>query len=179
MPLKKIRELKKVMAAARNHSVPMQCRLTLYFVTLTLTAFVAMFLVFTIAGGLSSVKRDAAKSLEIQLSNSATAIAGRKIKLAAEGLNLSRQISRIIDYYFFNNGLSLSALNDDHNALLDIQRTLFEPLYSYLQIADCNVVYFFLDASVNTAAAAVKPSRSGMYLRFSSVKINIGEKTNV
>jgi len=156
----------------------MQRRLTLYFVTLTLAAFAAVLLVFAIAGGFSSVKREVAKGLDIQLSNSTTAIESRIEKLAAEGLSLSRQLSRIMDSYFLHIDEPFSALNDDPDALLDVQRAAFEPLYSYLQIADCNGVYFILNSSANTSAAAEKPSRSGTYLRFSSVKINIGEKAN-
>jgi len=156
-----------------------QRRVMLYFITLTLASVAVLCMLLAGIGVFSSANKEVAKGLDIQLRNSITSIEQRYEALTAQGLTFSRQLGRILDTYFQSTGAAIDTLDNNEAALLEIQGLVYEPLYTILQMADCNGVYFILDATVNTSVENVPKTRSGLYLRFASVKVNSAENMNV
>jgi len=179
MMKEKLRELRRMISANGDQDISIQRNTRLYFTSLVLVFFVVLIIFLTALGFFATANRDVSQMLEVQLSNSVMAIARQNETLAAHGITMSRQLGRIMDAYLHRTDETLEELNNNPAALLDIQRAVFEPLYSVLQMVDCNGVYFILDATVNTSLPDADKSRSALYIRFSSVKVNTSENINV
>ena len=175
----KLREIRMILQAAKKQSVSLQRRLMGYFLTLILVSFAALFLILNITGIVSRARSHVAEDLEIQRDNSFAATQRSFGTLSAQGITLSRQLGQILDTRALRTGETVAMLNDNPDALLEIQGAAFGPLYSFLQMADCSGVYFVLDATVNTSVEEAASSRSGVYLRFGSVKINSPAGSNI
>ena len=94
---------------------------------------------------------------------------GHLDRLAAQSLNLSKDLSREIEAMLVQDGISLQEVNNDPKMLLKLQEVMYPMINSTLQSADCNGAYAILNATTNTGLEVSDHSRSGIYLRYSNL----------
>lgn len=166
---KKICTLIDAVFAAGRQSVSMQRKLMLYLLCLALAVFAFVLLLLSYAGVLSSADAVVQKELRYQLHASQTEVHKRAESLSAQGIALSERLSRLVEQQLAQSGRTVADLNNDQEALAELQLAAYEPMYSALQIAGCSGVWFFLDATVNTGMPDAEMNRSGEYLRLANV----------
>ena len=167
--LNKLKELRALNAFAKKQSVGMQRKLMLYWVSMILVIFAAVILLLSIAGAFSKDDEQLHEVMELHLKNTQDNLAGHLDHLAARGLNLSKELSREIEWVLVQEGISLQEVNDNPEQLLKLQEVMYPLISTTLQTANCNGAYAFLDATANTGLAVASHSRSGIHLRYSNL----------
>lgn len=167
---KKIRKLFELTRLAKNRSVSLRRRLTLYWAVMLLTVCFFMLFLLSFTGAFSHQERELKEYLEYQLSYMDSSLSHQIDDLTAQSLALSRQLSSVLTQQLEIRGKSVKDLNDQPDMLEQLQRAFYEKLSATLQIGECSGVYAVLDATVNTSLESAAKSRSGMYLRYANVK---------
>ena len=167
--VKKLRELLKLTKMARKESVSMQRKLALYWFSMAATVFGTLMLIFSLTGVFSNTDRELHLSLNIQLQNTATDVSNQLERLSGHGIFLSEQASRELMEVLPAYGSGISALNDQPEALLELQRSLYPALNTTLHTSDCSGAFIVLNATTNTLAGTAEHSRSGLYLRYTNL----------
>lgn len=167
--LNKLKELRALNAFAQKQSVGMQRKLMLYWVSMILVIFAAVFLLLSIAGAFSQNDEQLHEVMEFHLQNTQDNLAGHLDHLTAQSLNLSKELSREIEGALVQDGISLQEANDDPERLLKLQEVMYPLVNATLQTANCNGAYAILDATANTTLPVADHSRSGLYLRYSNL----------
>ena len=83
--------------------------------------------------------------------------------LAIMGVHLSDDAATIVGQYLTEHNMAFDELNDNSEALLEIQKLLFDPLREYFFQTDCSGAFVILNATVNSAAK--EGTQSGLYLQ--------------
>ena len=83
--------------------------------------------------------------------------------LAIMGVHLSDDAATIVGQYLTEHNMAFDELNDNSEALLEIQKLLFDPLREYFFQTGCSGAFVILNATVNSAAK--EGTQSGLYLQ--------------
>lgn len=167
--LKKLKELRALNAFAKKQSVGMQRKLMLYWLSMILAVFALVMLLLSVAGTFSREDDRLNQVLNIQMQNADDQLTGWLDHLTAQGLSMSKTLSREIETFLAEKGVALEQLNDRLELLLELQETLYAQVNTTLQTADCSGAYVVLDATTNTGADTAGHSRSGLYLRYATL----------
>ena len=167
--LNKLKELRALNAFAKKQSVGMQRKLMLYWVSMILVVFTAVVLLLSVAGAFSQNDEQLHEVMELHLQNTQDNLAGHLDRLTAQGLNLSKELSREIEGMLVQEGISLQEVNNDPEQLLELQQVMYPLVNATLQTANCNGAYVILDATANTTLPVSDHSRSGLHLRYSNL----------
>lgn len=122
-------------------------------------------------GSFTGTKQRIAKTLEFQ-----TELFERQIDtyydgLAAMSVQLSYNITDILEQYLADNQIELSSLNGSEAYIEQLQENLIDPLRYKLWEADCTGAFVMLEAQVNTTLENAKTSRTGIYLQRNSLDV--------
>lgn len=167
--LKKLKELRALNAFAKKQSVGMQRKLMLYWLSMIMAVFALVILLLSVAGTFSREDDRLNQVLNIQMQNADDQLTGWLDHLTAQGLSMSKTLSREIETFLEEKGVALEQLNDRPELLLELQETLYAQVNTTLQTADCSGAYVVLDATTNTGADTAGHSRSGLYLRYATL----------
>ncbi len=88
---------------------------------------------------------------------------------AAMGIDLSEEMTALLEQYLMEQALSFPMLNDSETALKEIQEAMLEPVRKKLLQSDCTGAFVLLNATVNSTLEYAGHSRSGLYLQKSGV----------
>lgn len=163
----KLKELLSLSRTARQHSVAMQHKLLLYWISMLFVIFGALLVILSIAGVFSESEKRLHQALTLQQENTVTALNEQSHTLTAQGIAVSEQVSNVLDNMLFIEPVSV--LNNDSERLKIAQRDLYGILNTALRSSPCNGAYLVLDATINTSAAGAEVSRAGLYLRFANL----------
>ncbi len=166
MLMAKLRGLLHLTASARRQSVSMRRKLMLYWLSMILCVFAALALLLSVSGLFNIHERRLQNSLQVQQKSAAASMQQQLDTLSAQAISFSADLSTEIETVLAAGGVSFSELNDDQALLLELQKQLYAPLNTTLQVCSCSGAYFILDATINTALPNAAASRSGMYLRY-------------
>lgn len=167
--LKKLKEMRALNAFAKKHSVGMQRKLMLYWISMILVIFVAVILLLSIAGVFSRDDEQLHEVMELHLKNTQEHLGNHLENLTAKSLNLSKELSREIERVLVQEGISLEEVNDDPEVLLHLQEVMYPLISTTLQTGNCNGAYAILNATTNTGLEEAEHSRSGLHLRYSNL----------
>lgn len=122
-------------------------------------------------GSFTGTKQRIAKTLGFQ-----TELFERQIDtyydgLAAMSVQLSYNITDILEQYLADNQIELSSLNGSEAYIEQLQENLIDPLRYKLWEADCTGAFVMLEAQVNTTLENAKTSRTGIYLQRNSLDV--------
>ena len=123
--LNKLKEMRALNAFARKQSVGMQHKLMFYWLSMILTVFALVMLLLSAAGTFSKEDDRLNQMLKIQLQNSSDHLAEWLDHLTAQGLNMSKELSREIEAFLTEKGVTLDQLNDHPELLLELQEDLY------------------------------------------------------
>lgn len=165
----KLKELHALNSFAKKQSIGMQRKLMLYWLSMALTVFALVMLLLSVAGTFSKEDDRLNQMLEIQMQNASSHLADWKDHLTAQGLNMSKELSREIETFLVEESVTLDQLNDNPDLLLELQETLYAQVNTTLQAANCSGAYVIIDATVNTDSDIANHSRSSLYLRYANL----------
>lgn len=175
----RIKELLSLTRAAGKESVSLQRKLTLYWISMAAVVFCAIMLIFSITGVFSNTDAELRQSLDIQLQNTSARISNQLESLSAEGIDLSEQTTRELSRMISAYGSDISALNDEPEALLELERSLYSLLNTALHTSEASGAFIMLDCTTNTKADTAATSRAGLYLRYTNLSTNRTSKEQV
>lgn len=140
----------------------------LYWGTTSLVIFALLLVILSFTDVLSDPARKLQQALEVQFSNTYSDLTSHFDTLTARSIRLSKQASEEIEE-FLTYGVSISALNDQSECLLELQQALYPLLDTAIQAGPYSGTFVVIDATVNTNTENAAHSRCGIYLRFASL----------
>ena len=141
----------------------------------------ALLLLFVLACGLflmgrfSSTQKNIASTLELQMEVFQKDMASYWEDIAVMSIDLSEDMTDILEGYLEGSDLSFSMLTDRREALTEVQEAMIEPAKQQLQQSNCSGAFIILDATVNSGLDHAAYSRSGLYLQKSGNDLPDGE----
>ena len=144
---------------------PMSSRLLwacLLLVMLLVMTFGATLFLFA---SLHNTKKDITRSLEIQFSVFQNDMERYFDQLAVMGVNLSEDMSTLVDKQLARQKMSFHQLNDAPEALNALEEEMIEPLCRCLRQTSCSGAFVLVDATVNTRMEGAAQSRAGLYVQ--------------
>lgn len=133
----------------------------LLVVLLVLTFGAALFLF----ASLYNTKKDTTRSLEIQFSVFQNDVERYFDQLAVMGVNLSADMSALVDQQLAERKMAFDRLNDSPEVLNALEEEMIEPLCRSLRQTSCSGAFVLLDATVNTRMEGAEHSRAGLYVQ--------------
>lgn len=133
----------------------------LLVVLLVLTFGAALFLF----ASLHNTKKDTTRSLEIQFSVFQNDVERYFDQLAVMGVNLSADMSALVDQQLAERKMTFDRLNDSPEVLNALEEEMIEPLCRSLRQTSCSGAFVLLDATVNTRMEGAEHSRAGLYVQ--------------
>lgn len=164
-----IAKLRESRLAAKEQGVGMRRRLTLYWVSMALSVFAGFLLVSSLLGVFSDAEQRASELLSTQQAGCAAALEVKTDELVARSIAMSEEISRSLQTSLQARGITFAELNDNPDALREIQENLYVPLNATMLVSRCSGAFAVLDATTNTCAETAAVSRSGVYLRAANI----------
>lgn len=159
--------------------ISMRTRLLLYWFSVILAAAAVVLAILSAAGVLSHAARQFGESLAVQQQNTAAALSGQLNELTAQGVALSEKLGKELDAFLAGAGIAFSALNDDPDAIAELEQRLYAPLNSTLGAASGSGVFCCLDVTANTSLEGASASRAGLYLRYSGLQPTVASEQNI
>ncbi len=148
--------------------ITLRRRLFLYFLILTLVGIATIFLLISITGVFSQAEQQTGKLSELELSLLSERITEHYDTVAARGISLSKDLSKIVGDYLHANRLTIVDLNNDGERLRQLQLLCYQPLHYSLQNTRCSGIFYMLDATVNTSSSDGN-SYNGMCLKLENL----------
>ena len=167
--LKYFEDLKTIYRQLKNRSTSMQHRLMFYFLAIVSVIICILLVIFSVTDMFSFSEQHLNQGLSMSLNNSVAKISQQFDHINAQGIKLSNQLSTEIEYLLKENNQSFEDLNNNPSQIKDLQQAIYNPLNTTLDLSESSGAYVILDVTVNTAAQNAEVSRSGLYLRRTSV----------
>ena len=164
--------LKALIKASKKfyeQGVSIRRRLVLYWVSMELALFLIFILVLNLIGTFSKTERELSAFLELQERNTSAALSNHLSELTAQGIVLSKDISKKMSNLLNDRGVDFDELNDNIPLIAELEEDLYDSVYTTLNAGDCNGAFVLLDATANTSLVGSDKSRIGCYLRYSDV----------
>lgn len=164
-----LKALIKASKKFNEQGVSIRRRLVLYWVSMVLALFLIFILVLNLIGTFSKTERELSAFLELQERNTSAALSNHLSELTAQGIILSKEISKKMSNLLNDRGVDFDELNDNISLIAELEGDLYDSVYTTLNAGDCNGAFVLLDATANTGLDGSEKSRIGCYLRYSDV----------
>jgi len=154
----------------RQTELPMKRQLFVYMLILVLILLMSFVAGMFLFGRFESVELTTYKSLDLQMEVFERDISTHFDYLAAAGIDLSEDVSELMDKFLSEKNIRFSALKYSDELITEFQSDLMIPLSQKLLQEDCSGVFVMLETTLNSV---YDNSRAGVYLQVSGY-----EKTN-
>jgi DNA-binding NarL/FixJ family response regulator len=159
-------DIKAALRSAKEQNRRMLTRLWRYFVLMAGILLVALLLFNAGFGLLADVSKTTQSVLNAYAGEYSAQVASHFDNVAARGVRLSKELSAKIDASLAERSLPFSGLNDNRQAISEIQREILPGVQEALLRTNASGVYFMMDCTVNTA---LPDFYSGVYLKIAVV----------
>lgn len=140
-------------------------KLFVYMLLLAVLLLLILLFGLTVIGRTSSTDDMLYDSLELQMEVFEKDVSTHFDHLAASAVNLSADMTEILESHLNSQNLSFPMLNDSHKIIADLQEIMLEPLKQKLLQTDCSGVFVMLNATVNSSLPEASCSKTGLYLQ--------------
>jgi len=123
---------------------------------------------FILFGRFDSEEKNTFEELDIQMEFLEKNVFTHFDRLAGGGIQLSKDMSAIIDDQLDQWNISFQELSEHSSAIDSIQSAMLEPLHQHLLQENCSGAFIMLDATVNRSLQNTDHSRTGLYIQRSS-----------
>ena len=171
--LKTIREQKKLLRQAGERKTTLRRKLMMHQLCLILAAIGILLLILAALGGPILAEQQIAQAMEQQLQDVSEQLAQELEVYAGYSLQLSRALGTDLEHYLAEHNLTVETLNDNPDALLEVQRLMYNELNTTIRLGRSSGAFAVVDATVNTALKDAECSRCGVYLRLINVSSNV------
>ena len=160
------------LTALRYSEWSLKRKLFVYMLLLAALLLLILFIGLAAIGRTSSTSDTVYDSLELQMEVFEKDILTHFDHLAASAVTLSTDMTHLIADSLQGWDISFSDLNDNSEAIADLQGTMIEPLKQKLLQTDCSGAFVMLDATVNSTLSEAAGSKTGLYLQISGYERN-------
>ena len=138
------------LTALRYSEWSLKRKLFVYMLLLAALLLLILFIGLSTIGRMSSTADTVYDSLELQMEVFEKDILTHFDHLAASAVTLSTDMTHLIADSLQGWDISFSDLNNNSEAIADLQGTMIEPLKQKLLQTDCSGAFVMLDATVNS-----------------------------
>ena len=149
--------------------VGMHSRLMIYFIILLTILLVAVFGFLSFFGLFLNVEKKTASILNTYLNEYAASVMEHFDSAAARSIKFSQNLSTWIDNELAANGADFSSMNDNPQAIADLENKAFSLAEQTLLQSDASGVFFILDVTSNTKAQDAKKHKSGLHIKIGNM----------
>lgn len=149
----------------RHSKWSMRRKLFGYMMMLAALLVFALLTVFILFGRLNSEQKNTFEELDIQMEFFERNVFTHFDRLAGGGIQLSKDMSALIDLYMRKNPMSFDELSHHDSDIAALQDLLLEPLHQHLMRENCSGAFIMLNATVNRALQDTDYSRTGLYIQ--------------
>lgn len=167
--LRCFKDLQMICRQLKSRSISMQHKLMLYFMLIIVAILCVLLVVVAISGVFSVSERHLSQNLNMTLDNVSSNIAKQFDRLTAQGLKLSDELCTEVDYLLKENSMTFHDLNNNPEGIKELEQAAFARINSVLDLTGCSGAYMILDVTVNTEVSGSDISRSGVYVRRTSL----------
>lgn len=157
----------------QNHKMTMQTRLMMYLIVLIIVGISIFAMLLTMIWGNLGAEAQIARAMHNQIASVKEQMTREMETYAGYGLQLSRELKQDIEGYLDAEGITISDLNDNPDALLDLEQMMYTELNTVLRLAHSSGVFAIVDATVNTSLNDAPNSRAGVYLRLKGISQDV------
>ena len=165
--------IKRILHSYKTESISMRRRLALYIISAFIMLMSIILLLLNSFGIMDPSGHQIMETLDLQLSIYADDIRQDYNQIAAYAISFSEQLETEIQDYLSENGLAFHELENNAEALTELQCNLYNTIYLYMQLAPSSGAFYILDTSVNTDTET--PLYNGIYLKY----INLNSENTV
>lgn len=153
----------------QNHKMTMHTRLMMYLIVLIIAGISTFTMLLTMIWGHLGAEAQIAKAMENQIAVVKEQMMREMETYTGYGLQLSRELKQDIEGYLEEEGITISDLNDNPDALLDLEKMMYTELNTVLRLAHSSGAFAIVNATVNTSLSDASNSRAGVYLRLKGI----------
>ena len=165
--------LKGLIEQYRSEGLSMRRRLALYLILALVMLMSLILMLLNFLGIMNPANYQIINALEGQLSSYARSIERDYDRIAAYAISYSKQMETEIQNYLSENALSFEELENNAQAITELQCVLYDTVYLNMQLAPSSGAFYILDTTVNSKT--VTPHYSGIYLKY----INLNSDSTV
>jgi len=170
--MKKLR-FKLLLQHFRSESLSLRKRFLLYIVSAVATFLALAMVLLNLFGFINSANVQIMRDLDAWLANSADSIEQDCDELAACAISFSHQLESLIQDFLIAQQLQFDDLQDNTQALTDLQQELYDTVYLNMQVAPASGIFYILNTTVNSASET--PLFNGIYLKY----VNLSSENTV
>jgi len=170
--MKKLR-FKLLLQHFRAESLSLRKRFLLYIVSAVATFLALAMVLLNLFGFINSANVQIMRDLDAWLANSADSIEQDCDELAACAISFSHQLESLIQDFLIAQQLQFDDLQDNTQALTDLQQELYDTVYLNMQVAPASGIFYILNTTVNSASET--PLFNGIYLKY----VNLSSENTV
>ena len=164
--MKKVRkiDLKNIVQQIKAEGISMRRRFILYIISAIVLVLSLILLLLNLFGYINPAYAQIMDVLDTQLISYADSMKRDYDRAAAHAISFSDQLAHKIQHYLTENGLSFEDLQNNTDALSELQSTLYDTVYLHMQLAPSSGAFYILDTTVNSASEI--PLFNGIYLKY-------------
>lgn len=157
----------------RAESLSLRKRFLQYIVSAVATILALTMVLLNLFGFINSANVQIMRDLDAWLTNSADSIEQDCDELAACAISFSHQLESQIQNFLIEQQLQFDDLQDNTQALTDLQQKLYDTVYLNMQVAPASGAFYILNTTVNSTSET--PLFNGIYLKY----VNLSSENTV
>lgn len=151
----------------------MRKRFLLYIISAIATFLALSMVLLNLFGFINSANVQIMRNLDAWLANSVDSIEQDCDELAACAISFSHQLESQIQDFLIEQQLQFDDLQDNTQALTDLQQELYDTVYLNMQVAPASGTFYILNTTVNSTSET--PLFNGIYLKY----VNLSSENTV
>lgn len=176
--MNKIAHLFHLAKISDQNGISLRKRLLIYLFTMSLAILAVVMTILIATGTIFNGKGKVNDRLSLELDHVNVSVQDMMDLLTAYGHQMSTNVAKSIDYCL-DGETSILALNNNPDALLNVQRELYPELLATTKLARGSGSFAILNATTNTTISDKNFSRSGVYVRLSNVSSSVSFNPDV
>ena len=157
----------------RAESLSLRKRFLLYIISAIATFLALTMVLLNLFGVINSANVQIMRDMDTWLANSADSIENDCDELAACAISFSHQLESQIQNFLIQQQLQFEDLQDNTQALTDLQQELYGTVYLNMQVAPASGSFYILNTTVNSTSET--PQFNGIYLKY----VNLSSENTV
>lgn len=162
-----LKKIKAALMGSQLRSLSMRRRLIIYLTSILLFFALLLFMLLSLFGLIDPVNSKIDMNLTSQLENSVNDIERQTNGQAAYAVAMSRQLTVAIRDDLTASGITFDELRNDPDALMSIQRSLYDIVSDGMLRVPCSGAFCILNTTVNDTLP--DKSYQGVYLKFANL----------
>ncbi len=152
-----------------NKSYTLKNRLFLFFSVLIFVMLLCLFVFLFIFEELDAPQRNISLALQNYAESYEKSVSWQLNTLSAYAVNLSKDISHIVERSFQENGISFSEFKNNKHCIYQLEKQVSQELKTALLISKSSGAFVTFDISMNEDTNKHPFSRSGVYLKITNI----------